>query len=291
MDGTLFDNFVQYCNWDYESWCDVNECEPTEGPTQVPTTMSPTLFPTEAPTISPSHWPSWSPSVRPTYNFFTAMETNTMKGAIQDTVFVAYNPNGIAFPTTRYTYEGMIIAVKEMALSGIQSDGRDFRFYVGNEESNLMYGRTNLAAFLAMAMAESIAYDTCDEFNLDQVAGKYAISNSCGQNGRSYQHEVCTNPSDEKMSCKVDNNMVMVSSSATISQVGRPPPPLSCRPKTDWTDYAGYWDSKTGQASTTPCKYITHCVHCSCYRFAEILTALFALDANTLGRIDTEGCK
>jgi len=256
MEGTLFDILFQSCNWDYDTPCDIETCEPTVDPTPAPTTMSPTPFPMKAPTVSPSYLPSWAPSVGPTYNFFASMETNTMKWAIEDTVLVAYNANGIAFPTIRYTYEGMIIAMKEMALSGIQSDGRDFRFYVGNEESNLLYGRTNLAAFLAMAMAESIAYDTCDEFNSDQVAGKYAISNSCGQNGRSYQHEVCTNPSEEKMSCNVDNNMVIVSSSTAISQVGRPPPPLSCRPKADWTDYAGFWDSRTGQASTTPCKYI-----------------------------------
>jgi hypothetical protein len=192
------------------------------------------------------------------------METNTMKLAIQDTVLVAYNANGIAYPTTRYTYDGMITALKEMA-DGIVSDGREFRLYVGKEEANLQYGRANLAAFLAMAMTESIAYDTCDEFNSDQVAGKYAISNSCGQNGRSYQDEVCTIPSEVKMSCNVDDNMVMVSASTAISQGGRPPPPFKCRPKEDLSDYAGYWDSRTGEASTNPY-------------------------ANALGRIDIEGC-
>jgi len=188
-----------------------------------------------------------------------------MKWAIQDIVLVAYNVNGIKFPSTRYTYDGMVVALKEMASVGIQSDGRDFRFYVGSEEANVQYGRTNLAAFLAMAMAESIVYDTCDEYNEDQVAGKFAISNSCGQFGRSYQDEVCTNPSEANMSCDVNVDMVVVSSSTSINQGGRPPPPLSCRPKADWSDYAGYWDSRTGQASSNPY-------------------------ANTLGRIDTEGC-
>jgi len=265
MDGTLFDVYVQACNWDYDTFCDIETCAPSMKPTLHPTTGPPTAFPSAAPSVSPSSSPTPEPSFGPTYNFFYSMEANTMKWAFQDTVLVAYNANGIKFPSTRYTYDGMITAVEEMASAGIQSDGRDFRFYVGNEESNLQYGRTNLAAFLAMAMTESILYDTCDELNEAQVAGKYAISNSCGQHGRSYQDEVCTNPAEAIMSCDVDVNMVVVSSSTSINQGGRPPPPLSCRPKADWSDYAGYWDSRTGQASTNPY-------------------------ANTLGRIDTEGC-
>lgn len=254
MDGTLFDSYLQSCNWDYDTFCGIDECEPTLVPTESPTTDSPTVFPSGEPSVSPSDSPTSSPSAGPTYNFFTTMETNTMRFAFQDTVLVAYNANGIKFPSTRYTYDGMIAALKEMAHAGIQSDGRDFRFYVGNQDANLQYGRTNLAAFLAMAMTESIVYDTCDEYNEDEVAGKYAISNSCGQNGRSYQDEVCTNPSEANMSCDVNVNMVVVSSSTSINQGGRPPPPLSCRPKADWSDYAGYWDSRTGQASTNPCK-------------------------------------
>lgn len=265
MDGTLFDDRVQSCNWDFDVTCLVETCEPTGKPTQAPTTSYPSSYPSVEGSEWPSHAPSWEPSAAPTYNFFYTMETNTMKLAIQDTVLVAYNANGIAYPTTRYTYDGMISALKEMA-DGIVSDGREFRLYVGKEEANLQYGRANLAAFLAMAMTESIAYDTCDEFNSDQVAGKYAISNSCGQNGRSYQDEVCTVPSEVKMSCNVDNDMVMVSASTAISQGGRPPPPLKCGPKEDWSDYAGYWDSRTGEASDNPY-------------------------ANALGRIDIEGCK
>ena len=254
MDGTLFDNYVQACNWDYDTFCDIETCAPSYKPTYNPTPAPPTPWPSAAPSISPSLSPTPEPSVGPTYNFFYSLEATTMKRAFQDTVLVAYNAYGIKFPSTRYTYDGMIEALKEMASAGIQSDGRDFRFYVGNEELNLQYGRTNLAAFLAMAMSESIAYDTCDEFNEAQVAGKFAISNSCGQNGRSYQDEVCTSPDEANMSCDVDVNMVVVSSSTSINQGGRPPPPLSCRPKADWSDYAGYWDSKTGQASTNPCK-------------------------------------
>lgn len=254
MEGTLFDNYLQSCNWDYDTFCDIETCEPTVVPTESPTTDSPAAFPSGIPSVSPSDAPTPSPSVGPTYNFFTTMETNTMRFAFEDTILVAYNANGIKFPSTRYTYDGMIAALKEMAHAGIRSDGRHFRFYVGNQDANLQYGRTNLAAFLAMAMTESIVYDTCDEHNEDEVAGKYAISNSCGQYGRSYQDEVCTNPSEANMSCDVNVNMVVVSSSTSINQGGRPPPPLSCRPKADWSDYAGYWDSRTGQASTNPCK-------------------------------------
>ncbi len=290
MDGTLFDIYVQSCNWDYDTFCETETCEPTVVPTQNPTTDYPTPFPSGVPSVSPSVSPTASPSFVPTYNFFTTMETDTMKFAFQDIVLVAYNSNGIKFPSTRYTYDGMIDALKEMAHAGIQSDERDFRLYVGNDNGNLMYGRTNLALFLAMAMTESIHYDTCDEYNEDQVAGKYAISNSCGQNGRSYQDEVCTNPSEANMSCDVDVNMVVVSSSTSISQGGRPPPPLSCRPKADWSDYAGYWDSRTGQASTNPCKSLIVLFILSIGSNNRTHNRLCAVDANTLGRIDTEGC-
>ena len=250
--GTLFDKYVQACNWDYDTLCNIETCAPTVKPSSSPTSDEPTFVPSAQPTVSPSTSPSSSPSIAPTFNFFSTLETDTMRRAFRNTVLVAYNANGIKFPSTRYTFDGMIVALKEMA-TGIQSDGREFRFYVGSEEANIHYGRTNLAVFLAMAMTESILYDTCDEYNEDQVAGKYAISNSCGQNGRSYQDEVCTG-SESDMSCSVDTNMVIVSSSNSISQGGRPPPPLSCRPKEDVSDYAGYWDSRIGQASSTPCK-------------------------------------
>lgn len=54
------------------------------------------------------------------------------------------------------------------------------------------------------------------------------------------------------MSCTVDRRMEIISAGHTSSaSVGRAPPPFSCRPKIDSTDYAGYWDVKTCLASNT----------------------------------------
>ena len=99
-------------------------------------------------------------------------------------------------------------------------------------------------------MTESIVYDVCDEFSVDgeESGGWYALSNSCGQNFRTYQEEVCMSPVSGQggMSCTVDRRMEIISAGHTSSaSVGRAPPPFSCRPKIDSTDYTGYWDVKT----------------------------------------------
>ena len=164
-----------------------------------------------------------------------------------------------------------------MTNDGITSDGRSFVFYTGQDVRQIEYGLTNLAAFLANAMAESLSYDTCDEFNTDTDIfhfGLYPLSNACGQNQRSYQDEVCTitttsaattttttttsansqgetNNVVEKvvdMSCSVDTNMEIESMGFSSGILGVPnPPPFTCRPKENATDYAGYWDDKTGE--------------------------------------------
>ena len=64
-----------------------------------------------------------------------------------------------------------------MAMDGITSDGRLFKLYISDPtESRMDYAFTNLAAFLAMAMTDAIEYDTCDEFNDEMVADKYAVN-------------------------------------------------------------------------------------------------------------------
>jgi hypothetical protein len=123
-----------------------------------------------------------------------------------------------------------------------------------------MYGLVNLAAFLANAMVESIQYDTCDELNWQAVAGRYAISNSCGQEGRSYQDEVC----DVQYTCAVDADM---ESTAVDSGKGvRSPPPFTCRPGSGDGYYSGYWDTSSG---------------------TEITDTPYS---STTGRTDVEGC-
>ena len=268
--GSIYDIILERCNWDYVSFCNVETCAPTEMPTTSPSdspSSTPSAMPSGSPTITDSISPSASPSSSPTdSDFFAGLETQDMKQKIESTVLQSYTPTGgIAYPSTKYLYDGLISSLKEMAIDGIQSDGREFKFWIGSDERRKDYGRTNVAAFLAMAMTETIAYDTCDEFNSDEVAGRYAISNSCGQNSRSYQDEVCTNSQEVDMSCPVDMNMNVVSSGYSTNVMGRAPPPFSCKPKEDEMDYAGYWDSVTGASS---------------------LTAY----SNALGRTDLEGC-
>lgn len=135
-------------------------------------------------------------------------------------------------------------------------------FYLGEEDdkypNSFAYGAVNLAAFLANAMVLSIQSDACDEHNWQEVAGRYAISNSCGQEGRSYQDEEC----GEVFSCPVDPDMEMTAVTAG-SQV-RAPPPFTCEPGTGAGNYAGYWDTSSGTEIEIPY-------------------------SNSLGRTDTEG--
>jgi hypothetical protein len=275
IEDFMFDNGNQICNYKTLVNCDVRSCAPTSIPSTMPSgtlSMIPSMYPTmtQFPSTYPSYSPSSSPSIVPSVLFdsFRDLETEQMKVNIENTILQSYNPStGIASPSTKYSYDGLIAALREMSLEGITSDGRSFIFYMGESYDTLDYGRTNLAAFLANAMTESIVHDVCDEFSIDgQEDGIYAISNSCGQNFRNYQDEVCVRSNQVVMSCNVDTSMEIVSSESSSSvMVGRAPPPFSCRPKTDPFDYAGYWDVQTGLATSTAY-------------------------SNSIGRTDLEGC-
>mmetsp|Transcript_18807 Transcript_18807/g.44064 ORF Transcript_18807/g.44064 Transcript_18807/m.44064 type:complete len:610 (-) Transcript_18807:98-1927(-) len=268
-DGTIFDSFLSRCETESLAYCTAESCEPTLSPSD-----SPTFNPTKKPTPGPSNKPSTSPTIRPTYeptngvgfDFMRDFDNFQMMQRMQDVVLQSYNPSGIAYPSTMYTFAGLVDALDLMAMDGITSDGRLFKLYISDPtESRMDYAFTNLAAFLAMAMTDAIEYDTCDEVNDEMVADRYAITNSCGQNLRSYQDEVCLSAGEIDYSCPVDLEMDVVSSSHSTGIRGRHPPPFFCRPKKDENDFAGYWDRSTGMSSN------------SAY-------------GNALGRTDTEGC-
>lgn len=274
IEDFMFDNGNQMCNYYTLVNCDVRSCAPTSTPSLMPSvtlSMYPSMEPTmtQFPSTYPSYSPSSSPSIVPSvpFDFIRDLETEQMKVNIENTVLQSYNYAGIASPSTKYSYDGFISALREMSLDGgITSDGRSFVFYMGDSYDTLDYGRTNLAAFLANAMTESIAHDVCDEFSIDgQDEGIYALSNSCGQNFRNYQDEVCVRSDQVVMSCIVDTSMEIVSAGASTVMVGRAPPPFSCRPKTNPFDYAGYWDVEMGLATSTAY-------------------------SNSIGRTDLEGC-
>jgi len=144
---------------------------------------------------------------------------------------------------------------------GVDGFGADFRFSLWDEDDvRFKYGLVNVAAFLSQAMEESMRDDTCDELNWQEVAGRHAISNSCGQEGRTYQEETCG-----IFSCTVDPSMEVTAISSG-NQV-RAPPPFECRPGGGGPgSYAGYWDTYAG---------------------SEIKSTPYS---NTAGRIDLEGC-
>jgi len=271
--GTIFDETLTKCNWDTVSRCNVKACPRTLTPTESPT-ENPTSPPSTMPTGHPSVTPSQTPSVAPTtssptmaYDFFRLLEFEDFQRNMESLVFLSYTASGTVYPSKMYTLSGMINSLKDMALIGISyDDPRDgsqkfFKFIWVMKKKNLAYGQANLAAFLANAMVESIAKDTCDELNSDDMAGRFAVSNSCGQNGRSYQDEFCIIAEEAKMSCPVDVNM----ETTAVSNEGRGPPPFTCRPKTGDNDYAGFWDERSK-------------------------TTEFSAYSNAMGRLDIEGC-
>jgi len=183
------------------------------------------------------------------------------QSSIEEKVLVSYTPStGIKYPSTRYHVDKLLDSLQIMANQGFGDD--NFKFWLWDSDpSKFRIGLVNLAAFLANAMTEAIRDDTCDELNWQQVAGRHSISNSCGQEGRSYQDESCGNP---KKSCQVDTSMEIYAVDAGTG--ARSPPPLECRPKTDEYPFSGYWDSNTGK---------------------EVTNSPYA---NSVGRIDIEGC-
>lgn len=226
----------------------VEQPKPTQKPTQQPVSDAPTIDrKTEAP-------------IKGGGSVIT--HVNSKKYLIEKNILVSYNraASDLAYPSIRYTYDKLMVALQIMGVDGF---GADFKFelWEGNEEKYL-YGLVNLALFLANSMVESIEADTCDELNWDQTAGRYAISNSCGQESRSYQDETCDDMDDDIFSCGVIPESEITAASAAVAELA--PPPFQCKPGSGEGYHSGYWDSGTLIAN--------------------------APYSNKLGRTDTEGC-
>mmetsp|Transcript_15265 Transcript_15265/g.31162 ORF Transcript_15265/g.31162 Transcript_15265/m.31162 type:complete len:655 (+) Transcript_15265:70-2034(+) len=146
---------------------------------------------------------------------------------------------------TPFTYTGFKDSLHTMITTPI--DGQSF--YIGESQSlnGRVYGLVNIAAFLAMSVADSIHSGSCDEINNDIVGGYLPISNACGQNGLDYQSMTCPNQDDqEKYACPVDTNMVAYASialgSAGRDQGEKPPMPFYCGPAQSYGGFTGHWD-------------------------------------------------
>jgi len=189
------------------------------------------------------------------------------KETIESFVLVSYNKaSGVSYPSTRYTFNGLIQSLQIMGVDGFGADFK-FRLWEGaNERWNdeWMYGLVNVAAFLANSMVEAIEDDTCDELNWQDFEGKYAISNSCGQEGRSYEDENCALGTTEFLSCDVDPSMQVTAVDRGTQLKGSPS--FKCQPGTGEDNFAGYFDSYNGRQ----------------VRNVEY--------ANVAGRTDIEGC-
>lgn len=254
--GRLFDVSIGGCNHANLVRCVDATCDPTSDPTTSPT-FSPTKSPSESPTYKPTKSPSEFPTVSPTDGVSALKIVTSKKDLIEQFVLKSYNADRTAYPSIRYTFESFYQSIQIMAVDGF---GADFKFMLWEaDREKYILGLLNLSAFLANVMVEAVQDDTCDELNWQQVGGRYPISNSCGQEGRSYQDETCG-----IYSCIVDTNMEITAVNA--ANTVRAPPPMECRPGSGPGSYAGFWNTNTGtENKQTPY-------------------------ANTAGRIDIEGC-
>jgi len=250
------------------------KCPSTRSPAESLVVLPPSSSPEESPTLSPEHNPTLSTEKNPTtliqipfspgitpapYSYppirqpiSTAPTIGTAIGHIQSkrdliesNVLISYDASGMAYPSTQYTMNGLMQSLKVMA-GGF---GADFKFMLWEGDAEkYIHGLVNLAAFLANAMVESIEYDSCDELNWQNIDGKHAISNSCGQEGRSYQDENCPWGSTEFLSCDVDDNMQVTAVRSGNQLLA--PPPLKCKAGSGEDVFTGYWDEISGRLIT-----------------------------------------
>lgn len=252
--GLRFDPVRKFCEA-----ANLVQCPMLEG---CPPTMNPTFPPSPSPSMVPSTEPTRYPTLSPTVPPETIARDyiKSKRDLIEKYVLVSFTNSGVAFPSNRYTFDGLMDALDLMAVKGF---GADFQFNLWDGTSyEWKKGIINLSAFLANAMVESIQYDSCDENNWEGLNGRYAISNSCGQEGYSYQDEECS--LEFQSSCPVLSTMEVTAVTGPIGDSSdRLPPPLSCKPG---TENAGYWDSNVGIIVTN------------------------APYTNAAGRKDTQGC-
>jgi hypothetical protein len=90
---------------------------------------------------------------------------------LQTTAFVSYDSNGAPYSSNVYVYDDFIRMLEVMSVSGVGGGGNELRFFLSADGKGYLHGLVNVAAFLSQAMAVSIKYDVCDEFNIDDYIG------------------------------------------------------------------------------------------------------------------------
>ncbi len=219
-----------------------------ENKADVPITDAPTepQSPTEYPTISPA--PTGFIGRPPTTvvgDILVTIDDPKTITRLGEMCLVSEHPSGEIWPSYLYTWRGFQTALNKMT-SGIGPGEKNF-FYVGDGVSakSVEYGLVNIAAFLAHAVTQSIYYDACDENSWEMVDFRYPLSNSCGQQGLSYQDEVCERDEDKGMECEVDLDMEI--HGVTYARWVGAPPPMYCGNR-----QVGYWDHRTGLEENEP---------------------------------------
>ena len=173
------------------------------------------------------------------------LEDPKTEARFSEMVLLSEHPSGEMWPSYLYTWDGFQKALKKMT-SGVGPGEKNF-FYVGDgySEKSLEYGLVNIAAFVAQGVAQSIYYDACDENSWDMVDFRYPLSNSCGQQGLSYQDEVCEREEDKGLECEVDPDMEI--HGLTHARWVGAPPPMYCGNR-----QVGFWDHVTGLEENVP---------------------------------------
>jgi len=161
---------------------------------------------------------------------------------IDTKLFLYETPGGGWEPSTIYNQDGLSKGLQIMNSRGVAG----MHYYLGdkgssssNSNDEYKYGLTNVAAFLAQSMKETIKYNACSENNWDLIQGVYAISNACGQLGQSYQDYKCPK-GEEHMVCEID--LEMESRAVTNAKWYGAPPPFFCEPKKNKDDFTGKWN-------------------------------------------------
>merc|ERR1719489_387053 len=123
-------------------------------------------------------------------------------------------------------------------------------------EQKIDYSMTNIAAFLAQAMHETIRYDACDENNWDHnyPDALYRSSAACGQLEQDYQAYHCSDDGTGiNYECEVDPNMELMGTTHALWYGA--PPPMFCAPKSKLATaplWSTYGDSCWGVEPTVP---------------------------------------
>lgn len=129
------------------------------------------------------------------------------KDGIERKVLKYQREDGLWELSNVYTFDGLLESMT--SAYNLRFSGKSL--YLGGDaitdnDSALRYGLVNIAAFLAQSMTESIQFNACEEGHRQTIEGKYPLSNSCGQYGKSYQDDNC--PVGERgMECPVQSSM------------------------------------------------------------------------------------